>query len=135
MPTGLYDSARQAFLDADIDWTADTIKGVLIDDTDYTVNLATDDFLDDVPGAAIVGTATTLTGKSSTAGVADAADLILTSVSGDQSEAILIYKDTGVAATSNLIAYIDSGTGLPITPNGGDITIAWSDGANKIFKL
>ncbi len=41
-----------------------------------------------------------------------------------------------VAATAQrLIAYIDTATGMPVTPNGGDITIAWDNGANKIFKL
>jgi hypothetical protein len=31
--------------------------------------------------------------------------------------------------------YIDAATGLPLTPNGGDVTIQWDNGANKIFKL
>ena len=48
---------------------------------------------------------------------------------------MLIYKDTGDNATSPLIALIDSATGLPITPNGGDIIVVWDNGANKIFKL
>jgi hypothetical protein len=47
----------------------------------------------------------------------------------------VIYKDTGTAATSPLIAYIDTATGLPVTPNGGDITVTWDNGSNKIFKL
>jgi hypothetical protein len=34
-----------------------------------------------------------------------------------------------------LIAYIDSATGLPILPNGGDITVVFSSGASKIFAL
>jgi hypothetical protein len=46
-----------------------------------------------------------------------------TAVTGDVSEAVILYKDTGVAATSPLIAYIDTATGLPVTPNGGDITV------------
>lgn len=28
-----------------------------------------------------------------------------------------------------------TGSGLPVTPNGGDITSAWDNGTNKIFKL
>jgi hypothetical protein len=67
--------------------------------------------------------------------VADAADITFTTVTGDQSEALVIYKDTGVEATSQLIAYIDTATGLPVTPGGGNITVTWDDGANKIFKL
>jgi hypothetical protein len=42
--------------------------------------------------------------------------------------------DTGTAATSPLVAYIDTGvTGLPVTPNGGNITVTWN--ASGIFQL
>jgi hypothetical protein len=135
MATGLYDKGRQAFLEGGIAWLTDTIRVVFIDAADYTADLANDEFLSDVAAGARVGTPTALGTKTSTDGVADAADTVMSAVSGDQSEAILIYQDTGVEATSRLIAYIDSGTGLPVTPNGGDITIAWSAGANRIFKL
>jgi len=40
-----------------------------------------------------------------------------------------------VESTSRLIAWIDTGTNLPVTPNGGDITVQWDAGANRIFKL
>ena len=135
MANGLYDKGREGFLDGSIDWDTDNIKVVLVDAADYTVNLATDDNLDDVPAAARVATSANLASKTVTDGVADAADVTFSSVTGDPSEALVIYKDTGVESTSRLIAYIDTATGLPVTPNGGDITIAWDSGANKIFKL
>jgi len=50
-------------------------------------------------------------------------------------ESIEIYKDSGVESTSRLIANIDTATGLPVTPNGGDITVVFDAGANRIFKL
>ena len=50
-------------------------------------------------------------------------------------KALILYQHTGTDATARLIAYIDTATGLPVTPNGGDITIVWDDGPNKIFKL
>ncbi len=134
MANALYDSGRNAFLTGDIDWVADTIKVVLVDAADYTVNLSTHDFLDDVAAGARVATAT-LASKTATAGVADAADTTFPTVSGDVSEALVIYKDSGVEATSQLIAYIDTATGLAVTPNGGDIVVQWDSGANKIFKL
>ena len=62
-------------------------------------------------------------------------DVTFTSVTGASIEAIVLYKDTGTDATSPLIAFIDTATGLPITPNGGDIIVTWDNGANKIFKL
>lgn len=135
MANSLYDKARKAFADGEINLLNDTIKCVLIDAADYAVDLANHDFLDDVPSGARVGTPQTLGTKSTTAGVFDAADVTFSSVTGDQCEAILIYKDTGTAGTSRLIAYIDSATGLPVTPNGGDIQIQWDNGPNKIFKL
>lgn len=134
MANALYGKGRDKFLNGSINWTSDTIKSILVDTADYTVNIDTHEFLSDVPAAARVSTAT-LTGKSSSLGVADANDTVHPSVTGDTVEAIILYKDTGVEGTSPLIAYIDTATGLPVTPNGGDITIAWDNGANKIFKL
>lgn len=135
MSNALYGLGRQAFLDGDIDWSTDDIKCVLVDTADYTVSIDTHDNLDDVPAASRVSTSANMSGKTSTLGVADANDVVFSTVAGDQSEALVIFKDTGVEATSKLIAYIDTATGLPITPNGGDITVAWDSGANKIFKL
>lgn len=137
MANALYDKGREGFLDGSIDWDTDNIKCVLVDNADYTVNLSTHDNLDDVPSGARAtnGTSSNFASKTVTAGVADAADITLTAVTGDASESIVIYKDTGTESTSRLIAYIDTATGLPVTPNGGNISIAWDSGANKIFKL
>ena len=89
--------------------------------------------------AAIVGTAATLAGKtvnSPVGGVFDADDVTFTGVSGTNViGALVIYKDTGTAASSPLIAFLDSGTGLSITPNGGSVTVSWDSGANRIFAL
>jgi len=112
----------------------DDIRIILIDAADYTVNLTTHDFLDDIPAGARVATVA-LTGESVSGRTFDASDATFTAVTGDQSEALVIYKHTGTESTSRLIAYIDSATNLPVTPNGGDITVAWDNGANKIFKL
>ena len=133
MANALYDKGREAFLNGDIDWDTDDIRCVLVDTGTYTVNLSTHDFHDDLSG--IVATSGNFSGKTITAGVADADNVTFSAVSGSTVEAIVIYKWTGVSGTSPLIAYIDSATGLPVTPNGGDITVTWDDGANKIFKL
>lgn len=135
MANALYDLGREKFLTGAINWASDNIKIVLVDAADYTVNLATHEFLSDIAVGGRVATSGNLTGKTTTAGVADASDVTLTAVTGDPSEALVIYKDTGSAATSPLIAYIDTATGLPVTPNGGNINIVWDNGANRIFKL
>lgn len=135
MANALYDKGREGFLAGDIAWDSDTIKAVLVDTADYTVDLATHDNLDDIPAIARVATSPAFASKTVTAGVADAGDITFSAVTGDVCEALVIYQDTGVESTSRLIAYIDSATGLPVTPNGGDINVAWDNGANKIFKL
>ncbi len=137
MSNQLYGKGRNKFAQGDIHWKAsggDTIKAILVDAADYTVQIDTHEFLSDVPVAARVATAQ-LTLLDPALGVCDAQDLTFPAVSGDPSEALIIYKDTGVEGTSPLIAYIDQATGLPVTPNGGDITVQWDNGANKIFKL
>ncbi len=135
MASGLYDAGRQGFLAGDIDWDAHNIKVTLIDAADYAANLATDDFYNDVTAGGRVATSGNLASKTTTAGVADAADITYSAVTGDPSEALVVWRDTTVESTSQLIAYIDTGTGLPVTPNGGDITVSWDNGANRIFKL
>lgn len=135
MANAMYAKGKQHILAGDVDLENDTIEAVFLDGADYTPNLATDDALDDIAGGAFVGTGTALASKTVTDGVFDAADTTLTGVTGDQAEYILVYKDSGSAATSWLLALYDTATGLPFTPNGGDATIAWSSGASKIFRI
>lgn len=132
----MYGKGREAFLSGDIDWLVDDIRVILVDVADYVVQIDVHQFLSDVPALARVAVSGALTGKTATLGVADAADVTLTAVTGDVSEAIIIYQHTGVEGTSRLIAYIDTATGLPVTPNSGDINIVWSETVGvKIFKL
>lgn len=135
MATGMYALGLEAFLKGDIDWLVDDIKALFVDAADYTANLTTHQFHSDVTGGGIVATSGNLAGKTATLGVADADDLTFTTVTGDPFEAIVLYKDTGVSGTSPLICYIDNYTGLPCTPNGSNITVAWPSDSNKIFKL
>jgi DUF917 family protein len=133
MSNALYDLGRNAFLKGEIAYLTDTIKAALIDGT-YVPDLSTDQFWSTVVGS-VVGTPQILANKTTTAGVANATPTTFSSVVGSVVQYIVIYKDTGVNSTSPLIAFIDTGTGLPVTPNGGDITINWDTGASKIFKL
>lgn len=134
MPNALYDFGRENFLSGQINWLTDNIKVSLIDTDDYTIDLQNHEFFSSIPSAAIIATAT-LENKTSDAGIADADDILFTSVVGDVAEALVIWKDTGLSTTSPLIAYMDAASGLPIVPNGGDITIQWDNGTNRIFKL
>lgn len=135
MANTLFDKARQRFLEAQLNWTSDTIKCILVDSGLWTPLPASHEWLADISPSARISSPVTLTNKSTTGGAADAQDCTFTSVSGASIELIIIYKDNGDEATSPLIAVIDTATGLPITPNGGDIIITWDNGVNKIFKV
>lgn len=135
MANSLYDAGRENFLGGDIDWDANNIKLVCVDEADDTIDLAADQDLADRAAGSRVATSGNFATKTKTAGVADADDITLTSVTGDQFESLDIYKDTGTEGTSLLICNIDTATGLPLTPSGGNVTITWDSGANKIFKL
>ena len=135
MANTLYDYCRQRFLEAQINWMTDTVKVILVSTSAYTPQTAVHQYLADIPVSSRIAGPITLTAKATTGGAADAADCTFTSVSGATINAIVIYKDTGTEATSPLIAYIDTATGLPITPNGGDIIVTWDNGVNKIFRV
>jgi len=137
MANTLYDFGRQRFLEGQFNWLTDTVKCILVDTSAYTPNFTTHQFLSDIPTYARVGTSSgvALTSKTTTGGAADAADITFSAVTGASIEALVLFKDTGTEGSSPLIAYIDTATGLPITPNGGDIICTWDNGTNKIFKL
>lgn len=105
----------------------------LVDTGTYTYSAA-HDFYNDLSG--IVGTDQRITAPtvgSVAAGVFDGADVTFTAVSGASVEALVIYRhNSGANSTWRLVVFIDTGqTNLPVTPNGGNISIAWS--ASGIF--
>jgi hypothetical protein len=114
----------------------------LVDTLSYVLSIDNDTYmnLDTVPTSARVSTTQLMT-LDPVLGVCDANDVTFPLVEGNSSEALIIWKDGGGGGVTQsgtddlLIAFIDNATGLPVTPNGGDITVRWSDGANKIFKL
>jgi len=135
MANSLYTKAKQNLLDGNLDLASDDIRVILVDGADYTPNLATHVALDDIPSGARVAVSGALQNKTITDGVFDADDITISAVTGDQFEYLVLYKHTGTESTSLLIALIDAATGLPCTPNGSDITIQWSSGSDKIFRL
>jgi hypothetical protein len=138
----LYDPGREGFGDGTVAWTTPTIKVALV--RGYTFSAA-HKFVSDITGAGgtLVSTSAALGSKTITSGVADAADLTFSAVAvGAACPALVIFQSSAVtggsdvaASAQRVIGYIDNATGLPITPNGGDITLAFDNGANKIFKL
>lgn len=134
MANALYPLWKEQLLQftANNNLSAGTVKVALIDTGTYTYSAAHQFYSS--ASAAAVGTPQTIGSKTFTNGTFDGANVTFTAVTGSSVEALIIYIDTGSAATSPLVAYIDTSvTGLPVTPNGGDITITWN--ASGIFTL
>lgn len=133
MSNALYTSYRNRLAgsgtQADTDWDNDIIKVHLVDNADYTFSAA-HDFENDITDAGIVATATlaSVTIGSVGAGVVDAADTTFTSVTGDVSESLVLWHDTaGADTTDPLLVYFDTfSSGMPVTPNGGNVVVVWN---------
>lgn len=139
MANGLFASYRTVVLSAPPNLSSLTLKLMGIDHADDTPVLATDDFINDIASAArvpAIASAPTLGSKTLgvvAAGVFDAADPTFTALTGDQFESLILFEDSGVESTSDLIAFWDTATGLPCTPNGADLLVAFN--ASGVFTF
>ncbi len=135
----IYNSFKKKIMDGSIDLDTDTIKVALVTST-YTPDQDVHDFFDDitneVSGTGYTAGGATLANKAATAdntdneGVFDADD-VTWSTSTITARGAVIYKSTGTASTSPIIAYIDFGSDK--TSSGGNFTIAWN--AEGILNL
>jgi hypothetical protein len=138
----VYPKAKEGFLDGSIDLDTAVVKVALV--RGYTYG-STHEFVSDVTGASgtLHATSAALTSIDVTNGVLDAADVTFTTPATDANQhSLLIFQSSAVAggadvaaSSQRVIAWIDTGTGVPIIPAGGDITVVWDSGANKIFSL
>lgn len=133
MANALYPKWKEALIQGGANSSlTGTLKAALVDTDTYTYSAA-HQFYSSL-SAGVVGTPQTIPNKTFVNGVLDGDDVVFPAVTGASVEALVIYLDTGNPATSRLVAYIDTGaTGLPVTPNGGDINVAWN--ASGIFGL
>jgi hypothetical protein len=127
MANALYPKTKAKFLQALIDLSDPylDIKAVLVDTGQYTYSAA-HEFLSDVPAGARIAISDALVNVTVDADTAafDSDDPIIAGVTGDTIEAIVLFVDTGVAATSALIMFQDTNiTGAPLTPTGGNVQI------------
>jgi hypothetical protein len=117
-----------------VDFDTDNIDASLLDQTDAgTITAANVDY-DEVDTATVVAT-TDLTVSAITDGVVTLSGAAtFSTVTGDAADYLTVFKNSGTPATSPLIITWDSAsTGLPVTPNGGDITATW--GTNTLVTL
>lgn len=142
MANALFNPGREGFLAGEIDWDTAVFKIALV--RAYTFSAA-HKFVSDVTtaGGVLHVTSAALGTKTVTSGTADAADVVFTAVTANASNhSVLLFQSSAVgggadvaATAQRLVAWIDTGTNFPIVPNGGDVTIQWDAGANKIFTL
>jgi hypothetical protein len=108
----------------------------LIDEGTYTYS-AGHQFYSSAAGSAVgPASGVQLTAPTVTAGTFDAADVTFTAVTGNSVEALIIYRhNSGANTTWYLVALLESDyiTGLPVTPNGGDILVQFH--VSGIFTL
>jgi hypothetical protein len=127
-----YNEGIESVVDRNVDWISDTIKIMAVSSV-YTPN-KDHQFIDEGGASdaidARIGTDQTLgskaTGKDTTGDFAyfDAADPTWTALAGGSTiVGFVVYKDTGVATTSKMLAYIDV---TDTATNGGDITLQFA---------
>lgn len=114
-----YPKGKEHFAQADIDWTSGTFKLIAMTAA-YTYS-ATHEFVTNL--SHIVGRSNALTSLTDTGGVLNSASALFPTMTGAQFFYLAIVHDTGSDATSELLYYIDTGTGLPTTPDGIDVTV------------
>lgn len=97
----------------------------LVDTGTYTYS-SSHQFYSSLSG--VVGTDQRITTPTVASGLFDGDDLTYTSVTGSSVEALVVYrKNSGANTTWRLVLYEDTSvTGLPVTPNGGNITVTWN---------
>ena len=124
-----------------VDFDADDIDVSLLDETDSGAIVVTTENYGEVDTATVVADRadaaavplTTKTIGSVGVGIFDADDVTFATITGDAADYLVLYKYDATPANATLIATWDSATtGLPVTPNGGDITVTWGAGIIQI---
>lgn len=137
MANVIYDKYKEALLSAanNVSLSGEVVKISLVD-SGQTMFGSTDEFVADLNSANGIISTSTLTGTTVASGVFDADDVVFVDVANTEpeSEALMIWIDTGDANTDRLVAWMDANiVGLPITPDGANVNITWS--TSGIFKL
>lgn len=116
------------------DFNADNIDASLLDQTDSgTITAAFEDY-DEVDTPTVVATTDVAVSSIASGVVTLTGSITFTSVTGDAADYCVVWKNSGTPATSPLIVTWDSAsTGLPVTPNGGNILGTWT--SNQLVSL
>jgi len=118
-------------------WSTSTFK-ILLATSAYTPDTSAsgDHYVSDIPGAAIIARSAALTSKTNVGGTLDFGVATCSLVpSGSTIVYAILYKDTGVDATSPLLAKYDTGNGFPLDTDDQDVNIQTGPGPNFALTL
>lgn len=140
MANAVFPKALEGFLKGAIDLDTAVIKASLVRGYTYT---STHEFVSDVVATGTInGTSAALSSVTVTNGVFDAADTTITTTASASNHGLLIFQSSAVTGGADVaqnaqrvIAYYDTGTGLPIQPGTGDVAVTFDNGTNKILKI
>jgi len=137
MANTVYTKAKQALLEGKIDILTKNFKILFINKSFYTPNFSTNQFVSDIPSAAIVFRSSNITNVRGTSGVLDADDLLEESFPGTSFNAVVMYQVGSSDSNSLLFFFIDESEGLPFNGTGESLllTLQWNNNLGKILNL
>lgn len=135
MANSFYERALDGFALGELNWQTDPVDLYLVRTDVYTVDLADDEFVGDIPPTARPDPPSSLSTKSvSGGGIADAADTTFSQSDPNAKGAVVLATGSGATSPNRLIAYLDTAPGLPTEVGfGGTLIVQWD--AQGIFKL
>lgn len=103
----------------------------------YNIPLDVPEYISDITVGAVEETKDlTIASLTNILAALDAADATFVAASGSICDALLIHRnDTPAGTNDQLILIVTEGTGLPVTLNGGNVAVAFDNGASKIAQL
>lgn len=140
MANAEFDAFNEGVLDGTIELSTASVKCSLV--RGYTFNAA-HKFVSDVTATGTLnGTSAALANKAFTGGVISADNTTITTTANATNHGLLLYQASAAtggadvaASAQRLIAYYDTGTGLPIQPGTGTVSVAWPATSPKILKV
>lgn len=136
MANAIYPKFKQSLMTANTGVAINATMSVAICNSSYTYAVG-HNALDDITVGLVANNdlTTPTVYANGTFEDSGAASITFASVpAGTAIESLVIYKWNTDATDSHTVAYLDSNvTNLPVTPNGGDITITWD--TSGIFTL
>lgn len=142
MANAAYTAFKQGLLNAEYDLNTASIKVACV--RGYTFS-ATHTTMADVVGGGggtINGTSAALTTPTITNGVFDADDTTIATTASASNHVLVVFQASAVGggadvaqSSQKLICMFDTGTGLPIVPGTGTLSITWANTTNKILKV